>query len=126
MKPTIVTDPNMEELQENYDLTVPALVGLCKSTMDDTCCSCMKKKPCNDTGCSSQFGGQGINILNILNWFFSKHQNKAILTINLSISRTYVVLKILDHLNTNLKITGLNDHNSLIGLKKTESFNQIF
>ena len=71
MKPTIVTDPNMKELQHNYNLTVPALVGLCKSTMDDTCCSCMKKKLlCNDIGCSSQFGGQGINILNILNCFF--------------------------------------------------------
>ena len=62
MKPTVVTEPDMKELQHNYNLTVPALVGLCKSTMDDTCCSCMKKKLCNDIGCSSKFGGQGINI----------------------------------------------------------------
>ena len=45
----------------DYDLTVPALKGLCNSTINDTCCSCMKKKTCSDTGCSSQFGGQGSN-----------------------------------------------------------------
>ena len=48
-------------LQTDYDLTVPALKGLCNSTIDDTCCSCMKKKTCSDTGCSSHFGGQGNN-----------------------------------------------------------------
>ena len=58
-KPIVVTDPDMKELQHNYNLTVPALQGLCNSNMDETCCSCMKKKACNDIGCASQFGGQG-------------------------------------------------------------------
>ena len=78
MKPTVVTEPDMKELQHNYNLTVPALVGLCKSTMDDTCCSCMKKKLCNDIGCSSQFGGQGINIMQIFDRvFFSPKRDFA-------------------------------------------------
>ena len=54
-----VTNTNLTMLENDYDLNVPVLKGLCNKTVDESCCSCMKKKTCKDNGCSSRFGGEG-------------------------------------------------------------------
>ena len=72
-----VTNPDWKELNYKYDLS--AKIGynqaarqndrqqydyrLCGSTVDDSCCKCMKRKTCKDTGCKKRFEGKGIHYI---------------------------------------------------------------
>jgi len=57
-----VTNPDWKELNYKYDLSAKNVRKnrLCGSTVDDSCCKCMKRKTCKDTGCKKRFEGKGI------------------------------------------------------------------
>merc|ERR1711976_559292 len=69
-----ITNPDWRELNAAYDLSANANMmphasrqdyqypGLCGASLDDSCCRCMKKKTCMDTGCEKRFGGKGVCI----------------------------------------------------------------
>jgi len=67
-----ITNPNWKALNNMYDLSQTANIygiphrqtpyGLCGASLDDSCCRCMKKKTCKDTGCKKRFGGNGVCI----------------------------------------------------------------
>ena len=66
-----ITNPDWNELNTNYDLSAKTYMQyasrqdyqLCGASLDDSCCRCMKKKTCMDTGCEKRFGGKGIRHL---------------------------------------------------------------
>ena len=58
-----VTNPAWDELNYRFDLSevvqgTPA-AELCSSSLDTSCCRCMKMKTCKDNGCEASFGGNG-------------------------------------------------------------------
>ena len=58
-----VTNPTWDELNYIFDLSevvqgTPA-AELCSSSLDTSCCRCMKIKTCQDNGCEASFGGKG-------------------------------------------------------------------
>jgi len=64
-----VTNPAWDELNYMFDLSkvvqgTPA-AELCSSSLDTSCCRCMKMKTCKDNGCEASFGGNGVCIDNV-------------------------------------------------------------
>ena len=57
-----INNPDIGQIEQLFDLDEPSLPGLCNKTVEESCCTCLKKKTCRDTGCSSQFGGEGNGI----------------------------------------------------------------
>merc|ERR1711994_524617 len=57
-----ITNPDWEELDQHFDLSVPDVPGACQASDDISCCRCFKNKTCMDTGCKDAFGGNGICI----------------------------------------------------------------
>jgi len=68
-----ITNPDWNELNTIYDLSAKANMmlasrqdyqypGLCGASLDKSCCRCMKKKTCMDTGCEQRFKGKGVCI----------------------------------------------------------------
>ena len=58
-----VTNPAWDDLDYTFDLS-KAVQGkpaadLCSSSLDTSCCRCMKIKTCKDNGCEASFGGNG-------------------------------------------------------------------
>ena len=60
-----IDNPDIGQMEQLFDLDEPSLPGLCNKTVEESCCTCLKKKTCRDTGCSSQFGGEGNGILRL-------------------------------------------------------------
>ena len=62
-----VTNPAWDDLNYIFDLSevvqgTPGAAGvakLCSSSLDTSCCRCMKIKTCQDNGCEASFGGKG-------------------------------------------------------------------
>ena len=54
-----IDNPDISQMEQLFDLDEPSLPGLCNKTVEESCCTCLKKKTCRDTGCSSRFGGEG-------------------------------------------------------------------
>ena len=54
-----IDNPDISQMEQLFDLDEPSLPGLCNKTVEESCCTCLKKKTCRDTGCTSRFGGEG-------------------------------------------------------------------
>ena len=58
-----VTNPAWDDLNYIFDLSQviqgTPTAELCSSSLDTSCCRCMKMKTCKDNGCEASFGGNG-------------------------------------------------------------------